>query len=120
MTEEFKQAVSNGTKKAMARLPAYKKEAMRHLGVKHNNETKQKLSDIFKEYKWFNNGIENVRRKECPEGYVEGRINFNYDKEKRSRNFTGMKYWNNGIINKRARECPEGFVAGRLKKKVEE
>ena len=37
-------------------------------------ETKQKLSRAMKRLHWFNNGIKNVRARECPAGFVRGRI----------------------------------------------
>jgi len=27
-----------------------------------------------KSHKWFNNGIKNIKAKECPEGFIRGRV----------------------------------------------
>lgn len=64
-----------------------------HLGCRHTEEAKQKmsiahkgkclsrqtrynLSKAFRLLHWYNNGKINVRTKECPEGFVAGRINY--------------------------------------------
>lgn len=53
-----------------------------HLGKKHTDETKLKMSKAKKGHKysvgmcWFNNGSVNKRAKECPDGFVPGRINY--------------------------------------------
>jgi hypothetical protein len=41
-------------------------------GVKHSESHCKGISESRKGYKWFNNGIEEVQAKECPEGYVPG------------------------------------------------
>ena len=47
-------------------------------GKHHSDELKKKLSEInkvrMKGMRFFNNGIINIRAKECPEGFVPGRI----------------------------------------------
>ena len=43
-------------------------------GHKHTDEWKRWQSARVKELKWYNNGTENVRAKECPDGFVEGRM----------------------------------------------
>lgn len=59
--------------------------------IMNSDETRKKISDKLKStgnpmygkkgiehpvfgFKWFNNGVENVFRKECPEGFVHGRL----------------------------------------------
>lgn len=37
-------------------------------------DTKKKISETFKSLRWFNNGKINIRAKECPEGFVPGRL----------------------------------------------
>jgi group I intron endonuclease len=39
-----------------------------------SNNFKYLDRSFIKELKWFNNGIINVRRKECPDGFVKGRL----------------------------------------------
>ena len=39
-------------------------------------KVKRIRGEAVKEYKWFNNGIKNVRCKECPEGFKKGRLPF--------------------------------------------
>jgi hypothetical protein len=57
------------------------------------------------EMRWFNDGIKNVRRKECPEGFVLGKL-------------SAGKFWNDGKEQVFSKECPEGFIAGMLKEKT--
>ena len=58
MSEEYKQKLSDS-----------------HKGKMFTEEHKQKLSEARKGLLWFNNGIINIKVKECPEGFVRGRIN---------------------------------------------
>ena len=44
------------------------------LGKHHSEETKHKMADAMKRLHWFNNGIKNVFARECPEGFVKGRL----------------------------------------------
>ena len=46
-------------------------------GKKKSEETKRKLADAIKRLHWFNNGIKTVRARECPEGFVKGRLKRN-------------------------------------------
>lgn len=41
-------------------------------GVKKSESHCKRISESRKGYKWFNNGVEEVQAKECPEGYVPG------------------------------------------------
>lgn len=41
-------------------------------GVKFSESHCKRISESRKGYKWFNNGVEEVQAKECPEGYVPG------------------------------------------------
>ena len=43
-------------------------------GTHHSEEHKNKLSEARKGMRWFNNGKINKRAKECPPGFVPGRI----------------------------------------------
>ena len=53
---------------------AKKKLSEANKGKKLSEETKKKLSEVRKEMRWFNNGEKCVRAKECPDGFVPGRI----------------------------------------------
>ena len=43
-------------------------------GRHHSDETKKKMYDSMKGRCWWNNGIKNVFSRECPEGFVRGRL----------------------------------------------
>ena len=43
-------------------------------GKKLSEETKKKLSEAKKGMRWFNNGKINIRAKECPDGFIPGRL----------------------------------------------
>ena len=74
---------------------------------------------------WYNNGVIEVKARECPEGFVPGLIkgkrigithHISEETRKRMSELNkGMHYYNNGEIEVRRRECPEGFVQGILK-----
>lgn len=62
--------------------------------------------------KWFNNGVEERLAKECPEGFIPGRLTKG---RKTGRAPTkGLKWFNNGVVNIVARECPKGFIPGAI------
>lgn len=52
------------------------RERMRqsHLGKPLADETKAKLSEVRKGMKFWNDGVRNVRSRECPEGFVPGKL----------------------------------------------
>ena len=80
-----------------------------NLGKHQSNETKQMLSEIVKRQhqkekelsikrnysnsgtktggtKWYNNGVTNIRSKNgCPDGYIPGRLHYEYPKNRKSR-----------------------------------
>ena len=43
-------------------------------GKHHSEETKKKMSEANKGYHWFNNGKINIRAKQCPDGFVPGKL----------------------------------------------
>ena len=66
-----------------------------------------------KDKHWFNNGITETYSKECPEGFVKGRLPRTNSEKK------GMLWFNNGLVNRQFRidSVEEGFVRGRIFKK---
>lgn len=88
------------------------------LGTKQSEETKLKRKESISKLKWWNNGVENVRTVQCPEGFVAGRINFKpSDKSKAKSSHKGTKWFTNGVENRMSYECPEGFWPGKTLKK---
>ena len=115
-------------------------------GKKLSEETREKLSEARKGLHWFNNGKISKRAKECPPGFVPGRIEKLSEETKKKLSeankgkqawnkgkkmpeetkrkmrevnigrMKGMRFFNNSKINIRAKECPPGFVPGRIKK----
>lgn len=51
----------------------------KHLGKPHSEESKRRMSEAHSGTRWFNNGERNVVARECPEGFVLGKLK----KEKR-------------------------------------
>jgi hypothetical protein len=51
---------------------------------------------------WYNNGIECYQLKECPNGWIKGRL--------------PIKWYTNGIVDKKGYACPEGFWGGKTNK----
>lgn len=115
-SEETKQKIR--TKHLGKKMPEgfSEKLSKRMKGRKFTKEHRQKIAISLKgkpkEYlndsHWYNNGKENYRGRECPSGFVPGRINFNNVGSK------GMKWWTNGIEETLSFECPEGFIRGKL------
>ena len=87
-------------------------------GQKQSEETKLKRKESISKLKWWNNGVENLRAEECPEGYVAGRINFKPSAESKAKSsHKGTKWFTNGKENRMSYECPEGFWSGKTLKK---
>ena len=49
-------------------------EKNHNYGKPKSNETKNKLSNSFKGLCFFNNGEINIRARECPQGFIKGRL----------------------------------------------
>lgn len=70
-------SLSEETKKKMSEAMKGNK---RWLGRHHSEETKKKMSEAMKGrqntlgMRWYNNGVVTIRAKECPEGFVPGRL----------------------------------------------
>ena len=56
------------------KISALKKGNKNMLGKHHSEEAKRKMSEANFGKHWFNNGIKNVFARECPEGFVKGRL----------------------------------------------
>ena len=76
-TEETRRKMSEA-KKGKTRKPfseeTRRKMSEAHKGKIFTEEHKQKMSKNSTGRSWFNNGIKNVFVKECPEGFVKGRL----------------------------------------------
>lgn len=122
-------------------VTSYEFERVRRLfsellkGKKHGKRTKEKRSQTMSKLKWWNDGIVEIRNKECPgEGWIKGRLfstkglhHWSPEKRKRISEMQkgkqagennpafGRHWWNNGVEQKYQRECPgEGWVLGFL------
>lgn len=84
-TEETKNRISENkkgkklseeTRRKMSE--AHKGEKNSFYGRRHSEETKKKLSEatkvLMKAMRWYNNGEKCVRAKECPPGFIPGRL----------------------------------------------
>ena len=95
LSEKSKRTISKRTREAMNNPEVKKKISdaakgnQKWLGRKHTEESKKKMSlnnashrkevrdkisKFRKSIHWYNNGIITVQRKECPEGFVKGRL----------------------------------------------
>ena len=73
-------------------------------GVSLSDEARRHFSDGKKGCSyWFNNGEKQVRAKECPTGFVNGRLNNR-----------GTHWFNNGEKEIYSEDCPTGWLPGRL------
>ena len=78
-TEETKRKMSESHKNISEETKRKMSEAQKGKKLKpFTEEHKQKLSEALKGKslgrRWFNNGIKNVFARECPEGFVKGRL----------------------------------------------
>lgn len=79
-TEETKKKLSEANKGKKMSEESKKKNSEAHkgnsyrLGKHHSEETKKKMGEAKKGMRWYNNGKINTMAKECPEGFVPGRI----------------------------------------------
>lgn len=79
-SEETKNKMSEAQKgkpkseESKKKMSEAKKGNQTWLGKKHSKETKNKMSEARKDMRWYNNGEVNTMSKECPEGFVLGRL----------------------------------------------
>ena len=73
-TEETKRKMSEALKGVHRSEETKRKMSEAQKGKIFTEEHKQKMADAMKRLHWFNNGIKNVFVKECPEGFVKGRL----------------------------------------------
>ena len=73
-TEEHKRKIAESLKGNRHTEEAKRKMSIAKQGKHLSEEHKQKVSNAFKGLHWYNNGIISVRAKECPEGFVRGRL----------------------------------------------
>lgn len=82
----------------MKRPEVRAKVAKKAKGRKVSQETKLKHSIDSSSRHWYNNGIDEVFAKGCPEGYIPGRLPFSKERnEKISKALKGRKTWNTGL-----------------------
>lgn len=107
-----------------------------------SEEQKQYYHDKYIGVVWWNNGVDELRSKKQPEGFVRGRLPNNkkchwYTNGKENimcdicpegfhlgrvvpKNTRKLYWYTNGIINTRAERCPEGFWKGMIHKPLTE
>ena len=71
---KMSEAHKNMSEETRKKLSEAQKGNKYRLGKPCSEETKQKISNSTKCLRWFNNGIKSVFVKECPEGFVRGRL----------------------------------------------
>ena len=74
LSEETKKKLSEAHKGKKRSEETKKKISETMKGKRLSEETKKKLSEAHKGTRWYNNGIINIRAKECPGGFVPGRL----------------------------------------------
>ena len=62
-------------------LTKFEHNRLHKSGKHHSAETRKKMSEAnngknnwIKDTHWYNNGVKSIRAKECPEGFVKGRV----------------------------------------------
>ena len=80
LSEEAKRKIAEARKgmklseETKRKIAEAKKGNKNMLGKHLSEETKLKIGEYAKMSHWFNNGIINIKVKECPEGFVKGRL----------------------------------------------
>ena len=73
-SEEARKKLSEANKGKHISEESKKKMSEAKKGKHHSEEARKKMSEARKGKRWFNNGIINIRAKECPEGFVPGQL----------------------------------------------
>lgn len=97
----------------------------------HTPEAKKKISEAHKNKKWWNNGVKSILSRDCPPGFVRGRMppsdetrkkmsikrrgkgNSMYGRGGPTHPLYGKKWYTNGVLEAFTWECPEGYKRGR-------
>ena len=95
------------------------KKSLSHVGEKnymfgksHTIEAIKKMKENKRGFKWYNNGVVNTQCKECPEGFVEGKITSKSESCKKREFRKSGKWFTDGTVNRFCKECPDGFRPG--------
>lgn len=73
-TEEARRKMSEAANGRKNSAESKKKNSEAHKGKKHSEESKKKIRSTMKKLHWYNNGEINTRAKECPPGFIPGRL----------------------------------------------
>lgn len=73
-TEEARRKMSEAANGRKMSAESKKKNSEAHKGKKHSEESKKKIRSTMKKLHWYNNGEINTRAKECPPGFIPGRL----------------------------------------------
>jgi predicted GIY-YIG superfamily endonuclease len=93
-----KNGVGNKSWTGREHTPEYKAHMSKIMrGNQHMKGKSFKMPDGMK---WWNNGKDEKRLRECPEGWVRGRLPIG-------------SWWTNGVEEVMAKKCPKGFWKGR-------
>ena len=141
--EEIVEKIKRNTTRHVFTVEERAQISLRLKGHEVSEETRKKISKANKNnkstsgYNWYTNGINNVMRKECPEGYykgicgrkslsketrekisksLRGKVVSEECRMKRSLNNNGRKWFNDGKRESFTFSCPEGFEVGRLRR----
>ena len=101
-SKEFRETISKANKGKKRSDEFKNRVSIKQKGIpksKDHNE-KNRLGQV--EYKWWNNGIERKRSKECPgEGWLRGNLKYGSMSENRKRNISNSLIKYNKLINSR-------------------
>ena len=73
-SEETRKKISEAKKGKHLSAETRKKMSEARINKPKSAETRKKMSEARKGTNWYNNGVKSIRAKECPKGFVKGRI----------------------------------------------